>query len=123
MQEGLGETLTRVGLAFRIGRLGGNLSPGQGQLVALCRALLRRTPILALDEPVSALDPAGRARVAEFLRCWKADRIVLTVSHDPAFVRAADDIRVLDRGRLVASGTYDELAHTCEPFRRTLRAP
>jgi ABC-type multidrug transport system fused ATPase/permease subunit len=120
-REGLREALTRVGLEYEIGRQGANLSGGQGQLVALGRALLRRTPVVVLDEPTSALDPASRTRVTEFLRAWTAGRIVITVSHDPEFIRHADEIRVLDGGRLVAGGTFAELEAGSEPFRRSLR--
>lgn len=119
-QEGLGDTFTGIGLDFEIGRLGGNLSGGQGQLVGLCRTLLRRTPVLILDEPTSALDPASRTKVVELLRTWKADRLIVTVSHDPDVVREADEIKLFDGGRLVACGGFDELQRTCSIFRDTL---
>ncbi|MFB3820165.1 MAG: ATP-binding cassette domain-containing protein, partial [Candidatus Methylomirabilales bacterium] len=104
-----------------IGRLGSRLSGGQGQLVALCRALLRRTPVLVLDEPTSALDPASRARVAALLRGWRTDRVVISVSHDVEFVREADEVLLLDAGRLVASGPFEALERDSPLFARTLR--
>ncbi|MBI5394963.1 MAG: ATP-binding cassette domain-containing protein [Verrucomicrobia bacterium] len=120
-QEGLKDAFTQLGLEFKIGRLGGNLSGGQGQLVALCRALLRRTPVLVIDEPTSALDPASRAAVAVLLQEWKKDRIVIAVSHDVEFIQAADEIRLIEGGRLVAAGTFKELQQTSETFRRTIK--
>ena len=108
--EGLRDTLTRVGLAYPMGRQGATLSGGQRQLVALCRTLLRDTPVVILDEPTSALDPASRARVAELLRGWRGGRILITISHDAALVALADDVRLLDGGRLIASGTPDDVA-------------
>ncbi len=120
-EAGLNDCLTRMGLEFEIGRLGSNLSGGQGQLVALCRALLRRTPVLVLDEPTSALDPASRSTVAALLKEWKHDRIVITISHDMDFVREADDIKLVDGGRLSASGTFQELKEASETFRKTLK--
>jgi len=76
-----------------------------------------------LDEPTSALDPAGRDHVAEFLSRWKGGRIVITVSHDPELIRQADEVHVMDAGRLAASGTFRELEERSEVFRRTLRQP
>lgn len=120
-QAGLNDCLTRLGLECEVGRLGSNLSGGQGQTVALCRALLRRTPIVVLDEPTSALDPASRSAVAELLRQWRRDRIVITVSHDLNFIREADDIKLMHGGRLAASGTFQELEEASEIFRTTLQ--
>jgi ABC-type polar amino acid transport system ATPase subunit len=120
-QGGLKEFFTRRGLEFQIGRLGANLSGGQGQLVAFCRALLRRTPVLVLDEPTSALDPASRAGVAALLRSWKTDRIIISVSHDVEFIREADEVMLIDAGRLIATGPFAELERGSELFARTLR--
>ena len=108
--EGLRDTLTRVGLAYPMGRQGANLSGGQRQLVALCRTLLRDTPVVILDEPTSALDPASRARVADLLREWRGGRILITISHDAALIAQADRVCLLDGGRLVAAGTPDQVA-------------
>jgi ABC-type polar amino acid transport system ATPase subunit len=120
-QDGLRQTFTRLGLEFGIGRLGGNLSGGQRQLVALCRALLRRTPVLVLDEPTSALDPASCSAVLALLRTWKTNRILITVSHDVELMRQADVIQVMDGGRLVAKGSFPELEAGSDVFRKILR--
>jgi ABC-type multidrug transport system fused ATPase/permease subunit len=120
-QDGLRQAFTRLGLEFGIGRLGANLSGGQGQLVALCRALLRRTPVLVLDEPTSSLDPAGCSAVQALLRTWKTNRIVITVSHDVELMRQADVVQVMDGGRLVAQGSFTELEAGSDVFRKILR--
>jgi hypothetical protein len=120
-QEGLDRSFTRLGLEFNIGRMGSNLSGGQGQLVALCRALLRRTPVLILDEPTSHLDPISSARVAGLLRTWKSGRIIITVSHDPDFVSNSDDIFLMDGGLIIAQGPFQEILESSELFRRALR--
>ncbi|MCY2927533.1 MAG: ATP-binding cassette domain-containing protein, partial [Planctomycetota bacterium] len=119
-QDSLREPMTQAGLQSEVGRSGRNLSGGQGQLVALCRAILRRTAVLVLDEPTASLDPASRTRVAEFLRQYVGPRIVISVSHDPEFVRRADEVKVMDGGRLVASGTFDQLKEGSDVFRRIL---
>jgi ABC-type bacteriocin/lantibiotic exporter with double-glycine peptidase domain len=77
--------------------------------------------VLVVDEPTSALDPASRAAVAALLKEWKQDRIVIAVSHDVEFIRAADEIRLMDGGRLVAAGTFEELEQGSETFRRTIK--
>jgi len=109
------------GLEFSVGRNGSQLSGGQGQLVALTRALLRRSPILVLDEPTSALDPASRDRVAEFLRSWRQGRVVITISHDPELTRSADEVHVMAAGRLAGHGSFDELAESNEVFKNVFR--
>jgi ABC-type multidrug transport system fused ATPase/permease subunit len=119
--EGLKDELTRIGLGFHVGRAGARLSGGQCQLVALCRTLLRGTPIVVLDEPTSALDPMSRARIAALLHSWKTDRIIVTSSHDPEFVRQADEVRLFERGRLVRSGPFDVLLRESDTLRDLLR--
>lgn len=120
-QDSLKDLITQTGLQSDAGRSGANLSGGQGQLVALCRTILRRTEVLILDEPTSALDPASRTRVAELLRGLREQRVIITVSHDPEFIRQADEVKVMDNGRLVAGGTFEQLKEGSEVFRRILR--
>lgn len=119
-QEKLSPLFTRLGLEFNIGRMGGSLSGGQGQLLALCRALLRRTPVLILDEPTSHQDPIGSARLARLLQSWKTNRIIITVSHDPHFVSKADEVYLLDGGRIAARGAFEQILSSSEIFRNTL---
>ncbi|MFO0742296.1 MAG: ATP-binding cassette domain-containing protein [Labilithrix sp.] len=120
-EEGLTDEMTRIGLAFQVGRGGTRLSGGQRQIIALTRALLRRTPVLVLDEPTSALDPNSRARVCTLLREWAHERVVITVSHDPELVRASDEVRVLEAGRLVGEGPFAELEASSAAFRNVLK--
>jgi len=111
------------GLRYEVGRHGSRLSGGQAQLVGLARALLRRTPFLILDEPTSALDPASRDRVASFLRGWCRERVVVTISHDPGLARQCDEILMLQGGRLIDRGGFDELASRSAVFRELFRLP
>ena len=69
----------------------------------------------------TSANPASRSTVAALLQEWKHDRIVITVSHDMDFVREADEIKLVDGGRLAASGTFQELKEGSEAFRKTLK--
>ena len=120
---GFASDFARLGFDFKVGRGGSKLSGGQRQLLALARTLLRRTPVVVMDEPTSALDPNSRSRIAQLLTEWKRGRIIVTVSHDPALVKDADEIRVLHDGRLVASGTFAELQASSAVFRETMNTP
>ncbi len=97
------------GLATRIGERGITLSGGQKQRVALARALLRRPRILLLDDCLSAVDTATEERILGHLRREFEGRTVFLVSHRVSAVRGADQIVVLDRGRIVERGRHDEL--------------
>lgn len=120
-EHGVWPALTRAGLDYAVGRGGTKLSGGQRQLVALTRTLMRKTPIVILDEPTSALDPASRSRVTQLLREWRDQRVIITVTHDPELVKATDDVRMLEGGRLAASGSFDELRTSSAKFRDTLK--
>jgi ABC-type multidrug transport system fused ATPase/permease subunit len=97
------------GLDTPVGERGGNLSVGQRQLVTLARASLIDPPIVLLDEATASLDAATEARVKEALTRLLADRSALVVAHRLETVRDADRTVVLDAGRVVETGTHEEL--------------
>ncbi|HEX8232489.1 MAG TPA: ABC transporter ATP-binding protein [Caulobacteraceae bacterium] len=97
------------GYDTRVGEAGGRLSGGQRQRVAIARAFLKDAPILLLDEATSALDTESEARVQEALERLMAGRTTLLIAHRLSTVRKADLIHVIDRGRLVESGTHEAL--------------
>ena len=98
---------TQLGKWFRDGR---ELSGGQWQKIALSRAFMRtRADILVLDEPTAAMDAEAEAEVFEHFRQLARDRITILISHRFSTVRMADQIAVLNRGRIVERGSHEEL--------------
>jgi ATP-binding cassette subfamily B protein len=98
---------TQLGKWFRDGR---ELSGGQWQKIALSRAFMRtRADILVLDEPTAAMDAQAEAEVFEHFRQLARERITILISHRFSTVRMADQIAVLDRGRIVELGSHEEL--------------
>jgi len=92
-----------------LGEAGANLSGGQRQRIALARAFLKDAPILLLDEATSALDAENEARIQETIAALTKDRTTLVIAHRLSTVKDADVIFVMDNGRLVETGTHDEL--------------
>ena len=98
-----------LGYDTSVGEGGLKLSGGQRQRVAIARAMLRAAPILLLDEATSALDTESEARVQEALSRLMAGRTTIVIAHRLSTVLDADQIYVLDRGRVAEHGTHDAL--------------
>jgi ATP-binding cassette subfamily B protein len=98
---------TQLGKWFKDGR---ELSGGQWQKIALSRAFMRtRADVLVLDEPTAAMDAQAEAEVFEHFRQLAKGRITILISHRFSTVRMADQIAVLDRGRMVEYGSHEAL--------------
>jgi subfamily B ATP-binding cassette protein MsbA len=92
-----------------VGDRGVLLSGGQRQRIAIGRALLKDAPILILDEATSSLDSKSERRIQDALDKLMKNRTTLVIAHRLSTVERADQIVVLDAGRIVESGTHSEL--------------
>ena len=106
------------GYDARVGEDAGRLSGGQKQRLAIARAIYKDAPILILDEATSQLDAESEALVGRALSNLLRDRTALVIAHRLATVRRADRIIVLESGRVVESGTHDELLTRPGLYRR-----
>jgi subfamily B ATP-binding cassette protein MsbA len=97
------------GYDTRVGEAGLKLSGGQRQRIAIARAMLRNAPILLLDEATSSLDTESEKQVQAAIARLMKNRTTIVIAHRLTTVQDADKIQVLNRGRIVESGTHSEL--------------
>lgn len=97
------------GVRTRVGQRGESLSAGERQLVALARAYVADPDLLVLDEATSAVDPATEQRIAAALDALARGRTAVTIAHRLSTAEAADEVLVVDAGRIVARGPHAEV--------------
>ena len=98
-----------AGLDTRVGERGGSLSAGERQLVALARAYVADPDLLVLDEATSAVDPATEVRLSRALEGLTSGRTTITIAHRLSTAEVADEVIVVDAGRVVQRGSHAEL--------------
>ena len=113
MVEGLPD-----GLDTKVGERGVRLSGGQRQRIGIARALYHNPEVLVMDEATSALDNQTERQFVEALERLQGSHTLIVIAHRLSTVRNCDTLFMLDEGRLVTEGSYDELMATSDAFRR-----
>ena len=111
------------GLDTKVGERGVRLSGGQRQRIGIARALYHEPEVLVMDEATSALDNQTERQFVEALESLQESHTLIVIAHRLSTVRNCDTLFMLDQGRLVAEGTYDELMAESDEFRRMAGEP
>lgn len=110
------------GYQTRVGQGGVNLSGGQKQRVSIARALVRKPEILILDDCTSAVDVATEAKIKEAIRKYAGQLTCFVIAQRITSVMDADKIIVLDNGRIVGTGTHEELMDFCHVYQEIFQS-
>jgi ATP-binding cassette, subfamily B, bacterial len=115
---GLGDWLQGLadGAATPVGQRGESLSAGERQLVAVARAYVADPDLLVLDEATSAVDPATEMRLTRALDTLTTGRTTLTIAHRLSTAERADEVLVVDAGRVVQRGRHEDLVDVPGPY-------
>ena len=105
-----------------IGESGGTLSGGERQRLSIARAMMKDAPIIILDEATANVDPENEQELMEAISELTREKTVIMIAHRLKTVRRADQILVVDKGRIVQRGTHDELAARNGIYRRFIRS-
>ncbi len=106
------------GIYTQMSEFGANLSGGQRQRVAIARAIYKHSSLILFDEATSALDNESEKRIQSALNKYTKDKITITIAHRLSTIEHADKILVMQKGRIVASGTHKELLSNSDVYKR-----
>lgn len=101
-----------------IGEGGANLSGGEKQRISIARAIMKDAPIIILDEATANVDPESEQDLTAAIEALTKEKTIMMIAHRLKTVRHADNILVIDGGKIVQSGTHDELMHQGGIYRR-----
>ena len=101
-----------------IGEGGVNLSGGQKQRLAIARALIQKTEIILFDEATSALDNETQNKIQQAIDNMKNEYTILIIAHRLSTIINCDRILYLDNGKIIASGTHNELLKNCREYKK-----
>ena len=101
-----------------IGEGGANLSGGEKQRISIARAIMKDAPIIILDEATANVDPESEQELTNAIEALTKEKTIIMIAHRLKTVRHADNILVIDGGKIVQSGTHDELMHQGGIYRR-----
>ncbi|MGE4511999.1 MAG: ABC transporter ATP-binding protein, partial [Sulfurimonadaceae bacterium] len=106
------------GIYTKMEEFGSNLSGGQRQRIAIARAIYKHASLLLFDEATSALDNESEKRIQHAMDRYTKDKITITIAHRLSTIEHADKIVVLQKGRIVACGTHEELLASSAVYKR-----
>ena len=110
------------GVETQLGERGTTLSGGQRQRLALARALIRKPRLMILDDATSAVDPSVEAEILKALKSAELPSTIVVVAYRPSSIRLADEVVYVDRKRILAHGTHDELIESEPGYARLVKA-
>lgn len=110
-------------LNTQVGEQGHFLSGGERQRLSIARTLLHRKPVILLDEPTSSLDSINQQKINALLREIFSEQTVIEVVHRMSTIEPGDQILVMEKGKIVACGTHDELKISSPAYRELLQMP